>query len=399
MKSFIIKNQKAFLLAISFVIVFCLAKTINADNFGDFLKAGSTFAQSSETGLEKLIVCKKNTEIRLPGNIVLDLAPNELEMPIGKATDRTEEMAERIIEQARIIIDASARQIAASQTMVSLVSQCGSALCQTGCNKYTEDCFCTTSCESPCDSNCGGLSLGTCGINNNGVCDTSGCSRTTTCTPRYICEVLACNGNPCPAGIAEQLGIVNAQATRITNAYNIINRFFPIVDVYDNRFYDPIGFWWLPCPFPYPPSVGGVLGSYLPFNLIAAAGGAPAQSLALMCKTTVESILEQMLFARSGDYQYPSLYAPSLGNLIAGEYSILGLEWDHSPPGLKDCVDRPGDIEAIASGEKTGEFIMTCKEALDAATIDPEHCYGNTVCENDPSAENCPRTENYYCCE
>lgn len=286
----------------------------------------------------KPITCKKQPELNLPWT-TLQFGPNELELPIGKATDETQAMAEKIIRELSKMITAAQAEIEAASTTIEYAGECGLNNCTTpgcyepprppGCdeclnplNAAPPDCL---DWSPPCPGNC---------------------------------ERPSCGGNAClhKKEMEDKAKEVEDKVKIIKDAYNKINDLFAL------RPNPPIGCWLRYCP-PSP----------LPQN--------PA------CRTDIEIVLDKLEKSRSGDY--------------------LGCEgWIRQPSGLKDCVLRPEDQEAFLRGEKAGKLLLTCKEALSSGLLSDKEtdCYGMTACigERDKTGtilENCPRAENYYCCE
>jgi len=302
----------------------------------------NVYAQE-EIAAEKPIVCKIQSEIELPLGIDIKLGPNELEIPIGETTDKTEDIAQKIAIELQEIMDASQVAIATAKAMVNSAGECSLKNCTTpGCSEEDYDCY-----PHPCT------------IDPLQICFDK-CRR---------CVHPTCGGNACPqAELAGQLDTVHAEVGKVGSAYKEIDDI-----LFEAKRNKPIGLWWCDC--------SPITPCYPPI---------PGITIRAECRTDAAIILDKLEKSRSGDYQF---------------YNFLldKLEWNHKPPGLKDCVIRPEDENAIISGEKAGKWLFSCKEALNAGMMD--ECYGQTKCEDEakrrtpPTDWLCPRMENYYCCE
>ncbi|MDO8639491.1 MAG: hypothetical protein Q7R53_01065 [bacterium] len=284
----------------------------------------------------KPLNCKKQQTIDLPFGATFELGPNELELPIGKAIDETQETAKIINQELLKIIDASQAEIDAATTTIEYAGECNVGNCTTsGCWK-DEDEYCDPHpCEFYPDQTCWSLCPGKCNQPN-------------------------CGGDACPH--KTEMGI---RVTEVKRQAGIIKTSFTVIDnLFTLRSNPRMGCWLDICL-----SVGDVQNP--------------------VCRTNIEKTLDRLEKARSGDY--------------------LGCNGKiRKPLGLDECVLRKGDEEAFLRGEKSGEILLSCKEALGLGLLGgneiEKDCYGMTECtakmeEDGTTLVNCPRAENYYCCE
>ena len=151
--------------------------------------------------------------------------PLEKEIPVGKLTDQTVSMTERIAENMQIMIDAAVPEYWAGKKMVNLSRECKTARCASDCDSHTVYDHC-----KEIDPN----------EPNEGICpDGTACDPTeSNQCPREVCDVKDCKGSACPfAELNTQAGIVASQNSIIIGAYNNIN------DIYTKKFseFDIIG--------------------------------------------------------------------------------------------------------------------------------------------------------------
>lgn len=203
---------------------------------------------------DKPINCRKQAEVQLPFGVSAQLGPNEFEIPIGEVTDMTESVAERIMTELQIIIDASILEAAAAGQMIDLAGQCGIARCTTpGCALRYFDC-------EPClawSYDPDGMPL-----------DCIQWSQCSECPPPP-----PCGGQACPGGISDKLREVSRQADIVSSAYNQIKGI--LIDWKPKK---PVGNWWHPGCAPEFPVIPG-------------------------CLSEKEFILKELERARSGDYE------------------------------------------------------------------------------------------------
>ncbi|PIS38685.1 MAG: hypothetical protein COT34_02385 [Candidatus Nealsonbacteria bacterium CG08_land_8_20_14_0_20_43_11] len=287
------------------------------------------------------INCKKQVEISLPAGITFELGPNEFELPIGEAVDETGAMGERIKNELENIIGAIDEEIVAAEKIVEYAGECSLTNCSTsGCHNEEQDCnphLCII--DDPL----------------SGICFDK-------CT---VCIRPHCGGQACPHGneISAELAAAQAASGRIGASQQKIENEFT------KKEHRPIGQWWCNC-------------------LLSVLQCAPTPG---ECRSTVQLILDKLEKSRSGDYEF--------FNLIPPEF-----RWNHKPLGLNDCLIKPEDSEAVLRGEKTFHFLSSCRQSLENGFLD--ECYGQAECENEVSSGrqpppdwNCPRLDNYYCCE
>jgi len=144
--------------------------------------------------------------------------PREKEVPLGKLVDQSLSATKRIVENIKIMVDASAIEYKAGRGFVSLSRECRTRRCKSTCHwvnhTCSEDCNCSTyKCPTSGDS-CDCL-LGipeTCNYN---------------CP---VCEPDECVGSACPfSALSGELNTVRIQAGVVDTAYSVID------DIYNKK--------------------------------------------------------------------------------------------------------------------------------------------------------------------
>lgn len=325
---------------------------------------------AEENPAEKPMVCQDEIKISLPVGIEWKISENKLEIPIGEAVDKTEYVANEIIVELQNIIDASQKQDGPARKMVSLVNHCNAEKCvrdeciaekcATDCKKDTYDCNpypckCIEFDPHPCCIDDPALPCGD-------VCYQKKCE---TCWETcYVCKSLPCSGNytvACPfREITEQYDEIKRLDGKIKDAYQKIDDIFKKGVVFM-----PKEKWRL---IFIPP----------PFNILATAY---LFGLDQFCK--VEGI--------------PVVNIPIPKEVISvlckSEITQIGAALDKSRNKLAGCVTRPQDIEAVLRGEKTGKFLLSCREAVSSGILEENMCYGFHETFHPQQADN------YLCCE
>lgn len=349
------KHKKLLILSGSLILISSIF-LLKIDFWGDKHKAAAQTIMCEET----LIVGEGEDAIET----------NALEVPIGKAVDQAEYLADEIAARAREMIAIIPSQIQASNDITSLAQQCGVNYCSPDCREEKEyyDCECR-GCLNNVQEEC---ERGICGDNwynqvcccDNGGCnppcgfqqacwdnesnqpgECAGCDRNLCCCKeRVVCESYPCQNaggadRACPSGIPSQVPIIDGYAS----------------DIFQRQ-------------------------------------------------TAILSLFGQFGSPNSDDRD---LVMPKL---------------EESRQKLFECVVTPGEAAAVLRGDTSGKWLVSCDSLLayfisvhsylpfrDGAgnIITPEElqqdCYGNTYCDalgqwgavppyDDPCAND------YYCC-
>jgi len=136
------KNKNKKILLSCFIVFFLISSCVyKGDN--------KVFAQEEES--DSGIICTRNDPLSPSRNI--------LEIPIGRATDQAEHLADNIISKIDIIIENAELQARRAQQLIELVEQCGTG-CQPKCDHneitigWEENGNCGYDPNSPCHSDC-----------------------------------------------------------------------------------------------------------------------------------------------------------------------------------------------------------------------------------------------------
>ena len=144
-------------------------------------------ANAAEDPLFSQVRCRKQMEYSpILIGWTTPIPINELEIPTGQATDRTEIMAERIVGYMEEIINAAAEEITAAEEMMRLAEFCDGRNCRVNCEKKSEvvgsACSTTFSCSNAdyplvCDNDqfCGCAQGETCCCAVGDVCQENEC--------------------------------------------------------------------------------------------------------------------------------------------------------------------------------------------------------------------------------
>lgn len=381
-------------LAIILIVLNLLFGQKNTDFTQDLITAKAQDEQAGRDESTPTCTDKISGKISI-GSLTVDVGgPNELEMPIGEATDDTEKMAEDIMKELEVIISASQSEINSATNIVNLAKDCNEGNCQGNCEQIGGGCYCApetdaTSCP-PCPDS---------GFTCNSPPDTHKCSggapvcKANNCsTSCPSCSISGPSGGVCPVanmeGIATEQQNIESQVDSIRKSVGIIEEKFTAKN------HPPIGAWKLLLDININlPKIGPIsLGT--PLCGCVANTGACLSPLPLSfgsCTTEENMILDKLFKARSGDYS-GSKGVNSAVNLI------------QNPPGLVNCVSNysqeMGKEENLPEEQPIQE-LLSCPQAIEAGYLNenPECLSNKEKCICYGSSKKTPeRADNYVCC-
>ncbi len=240
------KNKKiAICLSFFGIFVFGLLLFFNNNKFDVLNTFNNNLWKNAFAAEEKPINCRKQTEIQLPFGQSARFGPNEFEIPTGEVTDKTEDVAKRILEQLVIMISAAEQESAEARELITLADGCGVSSCTAG---GCQDCSGYRNAHCPGDP-------------------TSNCPVWQSC-----CTSASCGGQACPAGIGGKYSSIEGRKNVISNASDRIKNI--LTNWQPNK---PVGNWWQPCAAEFPVVPG--------------------------CLSERSFILAELERARSGDYE------------------------------------------------------------------------------------------------
>jgi len=330
-----------------------------------FLRAGFGYNKNKILAVETEDTEGMGEEISLICEKIDELGENELEIPIGKATDQTEYLADKIVLEAQELADNTQIQVQYVRELIGSVNSCDSGNCSPHCDLVDtcDDINCRgcregeEEAEVPegtcfegwvycCDKNdefCPENYAGQCRekdcrdheVKDADICDCYGtCSghQNCCCIIGQTCEDSFCTGNPCPATA------ISVQAANIQLIYQEIRQ---------NQ-----------------------------------------ENIALF---------------------YATIQTEAIPRLEKSENR------------LNDCAVRPYEEQALLRGEISGQWLVTCRQLLNESI--PIHsylpsrgpgdeiietfgkdCYGNDYCRTldvqgqEPPYDSPACAEDYYCC-
>lgn len=221
----------------AFVIFFLIVFSFAEDNFQT-----TAFAQDVSQNTQFETICITTQEIKFPyitPKTGWKLVDNTLEIPIGRAAEEIESVADMIVEKMPRLIAAALAESQAVNVLTGLVPQCGTDpyICKPHCDIIsTQNHTCSAGCgpgQDPCDECVYGCSAPTPDCCCSGTisceahactCNTSADGSITYCIPATLIA--------CPTG-SNDTSIITAQAVIITGVYNeikepFLRRFKPV---------------------------------------------------------------------------------------------------------------------------------------------------------------------------
>lgn len=203
--------------------VFCLFVFLSV-MVGGIMYTNNILAEEAED--YGSIMCEKGSSI---------VQENQLEIDIGRTMDYTEYLADQIIEEATLMIQAAEQEMQASEKLVAAVNECKADNCQPECVKKCDSYTCRTcaageivpaSCNVTCSSNeiccrnpyygdyCKGCEPGE--KFSPAVCSSEckNCGSDEICCATTRCDGEPCSGEPCPIEVQTARDeFLNAAAT------------------------------------------------------------------------------------------------------------------------------------------------------------------------------------------
>jgi len=395
------KNNLNIFLKITFLAIILIVLNLFLGQKNTDFNQNSITANAQEEqagGDEFTTTCTDKINVKTTiGPLEVDVGgPNELEMPIGEATDDAEKMAEDIMKELEVIISASQSEIDSATNIVSLAKACDEGNCQGNCEQQGGTCSCEeSSCAIRCDEPPSTCTMGcppppgpsNCCYNAGIGCEPQDC--TTSC---LTCSTSGPSGGVCP--ITNMEGI----ATEQQNIENQVNRISTSVGIIEEKFtaknHPPIGVWKLLLDLNLNLPIIGQVSLYTPLCVCdpLANTGVCLSPLPLnfgSCTTEEDMILDKLYKARTGNYPI-------------GLGSALNLV--ENPPGLIGCVSdyarEMGEEGDLPEGQPIQE-LFSCPQAIEAGYLNenPECLSNKEKCLCYGSSEGTPeRADNYVCC-
>ncbi len=333
-----------------------------------FLFKNEAFAQDAGTKTENVeVVCQKLARNNR----------NELEIPLGKAVDQAEYLADQVIAQSQVIIATAQQQIDAANSLGGLANQCGHEYCRPVCEA---------------EERCNGCNCAGCDNTTQTRCPLGDC--TSEIIPTNTC---CCPGTSCFAGCAIPTGACNAgQENRPSACASECQRC-------SGRSHCCCTTTSVCTAHSCENSAGA--GVYR-----ACAPGIPAAA------STVNTLYLAIVSTHDRLVHYNGYYASDVIPFLR-----------EAKPKLENCKPptTDSDFEAVMKGEKQGEWLYSCTQIINMTELgvpihsylpvwndgevefpdEPERgCYGNDYCKHLESiGENLPYgqpscAEDYYCC-
>jgi len=238
---------------LSIIVLFSLLFTSRS-----FFFKNEVFAQEAGAEIDEVdVVCQKLARDN----------QNELEIPIGKAVDQAEYLADQVIAQAQVIIATAQQQIDAANGLSGLANQCGNQYCRPVCEaeEVCGSCNCT-GCDNASETSCAlGFCTGeiaptlTCCCPSATGCSTTGCRITGACnegerrnpsacasqcqtchqshcccTVTFVCTARSCENSAgdraCALGIPAAVSNINTLYTTIIITHDQLRYYYGYYD-------------------------------------------------------------------------------------------------------------------------------------------------------------------------